>query len=480
MKLLLAMLSKGKDVPEFFPDVVKNVVVKSIEVKKMVYIYLVHYADFNDSCREMALLSINSFQRDMSGTNPLIRGLALRVMTSIRVLDIIQIQLLAVRKCATDSSPYVRKCAANAIPKIFSLDPGQIDHLQQIIETLLKDTSTMVLGSVVAAFNEVCPTEYSLLHRNHRKLCHLLADMDEWTQVPPTLPWSHILRRLLLRLLLLFLCKFLLIACYLFVLFVSLLCCIGIDGCCDCVFVQVSVLEVLTRYARNQFTDPAPGVAEAARLQARKRSTASAAAVVESGGRAGGAGGGDHPRTTVRRRVVRKAFYSDEEDESGEEDVDVGFGVSGGAMRSPSAGASSYAEQGSSSVAHTLSGAGACGMDGESLDPDHLLILKSSSPLLKSRNSGVVLAVCSLHFYCGTQSVLTTQQIGKALVRILRNRREVQFVVLNSINAMARERPAIFRPFLSDFFIKSTDPTFNRYKVNTFYLKYLKERVFLS
>lgn len=183
MKLLLAMLSKGKDIPEFFPDVVKNVVVKSIEVKKMVYIYLVHYADFDATCREIALLSINSFQKDMSGTNPLIRGLALRVMTSIRVHDIIQIQLLAVRKCATDSSPYVRKCAANAIPKVFSMDPEQIDHLKQILDSLLKDSSTMVLGSTVAAFNEICPRDYSLLHRNHRKLCHLLADMDEWTQV---------------------------------------------------------------------------------------------------------------------------------------------------------------------------------------------------------------------------------------------------------------------------------------------------------
>jgi AP-3 complex subunit beta len=194
MKLLLAMLSKGKDIPEFFPDVVKNVVVKSIEVKKMVYIYLVHYADFDANCREIALLSINSFQKDMSGTNPLIRGLALRVMTSIRVQDIIQIQLLAVRKCATDGSPYVRKCAANAIPKIFTMDAEQLDHLKQILELLLKDSSTMVLGSAIAAFNEVCPTDYALLHQNFRKLCHLLADMDEWTQVgperavPPSIP----------------------------------------------------------------------------------------------------------------------------------------------------------------------------------------------------------------------------------------------------------------------------------------------------
>lgn len=183
MKLLLAMLSKGREIPEFFPDVVKNVVVKSIELKKMVYIYLVHYADFDDNCREIALLSINSFQKDMSGGNQLIRGLALRVMTSIRVPDIIQIQLLAARKCAADSSPYVRKCAANALPKIYNIDKDQLDNLKQIIEKLLKDTSTMVLGSAVAAFNEICPTSYDLLHRSYRKLCHLLADLDEWTQV---------------------------------------------------------------------------------------------------------------------------------------------------------------------------------------------------------------------------------------------------------------------------------------------------------
>jgi AP-3 complex subunit beta len=92
VKWLLAMMSKGRDVSEFFPDVVKNVVVKSVEVKKMVYMYLVHYAvrisfvyletltnqlrvqDFDTQCREIALLSVNSFQKDLAATNQLIRG----------------------------------------------------------------------------------------------------------------------------------------------------------------------------------------------------------------------------------------------------------------------------------------------------------------------------------------------------------------------------------------------------------------------
>ena len=73
-------------------------VVKSVEVKKMVYMYLVHYADASHSCREMALLSINSFQKDLAAQNQLIRALALRVMTSIRVADIIQIPAFLCRQ----------------------------------------------------------------------------------------------------------------------------------------------------------------------------------------------------------------------------------------------------------------------------------------------------------------------------------------------------------------------------------------------
>jgi AP-3 complex subunit beta len=43
--------------------------VKNVELKKLVYMYLVHNADANSTCRELALLAINSFQRDLSGPN---------------------------------------------------------------------------------------------------------------------------------------------------------------------------------------------------------------------------------------------------------------------------------------------------------------------------------------------------------------------------------------------------------------------------
>ncbi|SRR6266542_4879371 len=110
------MISKGRDVSEFFPDVVKNVASQNLEIRKLVYIYLLRYAEQEP---DLALLSINTFQRDLTDQNQLIRAMALRVMSGIRVPVISPIVLLAIKKCVTDLSAYVRKTAAHAIPKCY-------------------------------------------------------------------------------------------------------------------------------------------------------------------------------------------------------------------------------------------------------------------------------------------------------------------------------------------------------------------------
>ena len=69
-------------------------------------IYLVRTAEQKP---DEALLSINSFQKDLAHANPRVRALALRVMSSIRVNVIVPVVILAVKKCALDPSPYVRK-----------------------------------------------------------------------------------------------------------------------------------------------------------------------------------------------------------------------------------------------------------------------------------------------------------------------------------------------------------------------------------
>lgn len=51
--------------------------------------------------------------------NQLIRASALRVLSSIRVTIIVPIMMLAIKEAASDMSPYVRKTAAHAIPKLY-------------------------------------------------------------------------------------------------------------------------------------------------------------------------------------------------------------------------------------------------------------------------------------------------------------------------------------------------------------------------
>uniref|UniRef100_A0A8C2K4K1 AP-3 complex subunit beta n=1 Tax=Cyprinus carpio TaxID=7962 RepID=A0A8C2K4K1_CYPCA len=150
------------------------------QVKKLVYVYLVRYAEEQ---QDLALLSISTFQRGLKDPNQLIRASALRVLSSIRVTIIVPIMMLAIKEAASDMSPYVRKTAAHAIPKLHSLDPEQKDQLIEVIEKLLADKTTLVAGSVVMAFEEVCPDRIDLIHKNYRKLCNLLIDVEEWGQV---------------------------------------------------------------------------------------------------------------------------------------------------------------------------------------------------------------------------------------------------------------------------------------------------------
>ncbi|KAF8659046.1 hypothetical protein AX16_001919 [Volvariella volvacea WC 439] len=180
LKRLVALISKGRNVSEYFAQVVKNVASPNLEIRKLVYIYLLRYAEQEP---DLALLSINTFQKDLADANPLIRAMALRVLSGIKVPMIGSIVVLAIRKCAADVSPYVRKAASLAIPKCYELDHTHQPALIGIITTLLRDKSPISIGSAVIAFESVCPTRLDLLHKHYRRLCRGLIEVEEWGQV---------------------------------------------------------------------------------------------------------------------------------------------------------------------------------------------------------------------------------------------------------------------------------------------------------
>lgn len=164
----------------FFSAVVKNVASASLEVKKLVYIYLVHHAEAEP---DLALLSINAIQKSLTDSNPQVRVMALRTMSGIRVPVISQIVSLAIKRGCGDMSPHVRKAAALAIPKCYRLDPNTLPQLTGYLSTLLGDSQYFVVGPAVAAFLDLCPDELDLIHKPYRSLVKKLADMDEWGQL---------------------------------------------------------------------------------------------------------------------------------------------------------------------------------------------------------------------------------------------------------------------------------------------------------
>ena len=174
------MMYRSKPCLPFFSSVVKNVASPNIEIKKLVYIYLLHFAE---SEPDLALLSINTIQKSLSDQNPQVRAMALRVMSGIRVPVISQIVSLAIKKGLADMSPYVRKAAAFAIPKCYRLDPNLQPQLLDYISALLGDKQYFVVGPAVVAFLEVCPERIDLIHKHYRSLVRKLIDMDEWSQI---------------------------------------------------------------------------------------------------------------------------------------------------------------------------------------------------------------------------------------------------------------------------------------------------------
>ena len=58
VKRVIANMTVGKDVSSLFPDVLKNMQTEDLELKKLVYLYLMNYAKSNP---ELVILAVNTF-----------------------------------------------------------------------------------------------------------------------------------------------------------------------------------------------------------------------------------------------------------------------------------------------------------------------------------------------------------------------------------------------------------------------------------
>ena len=107
VKKVIASMTVGKDVSGLFTDVLNCVQTGNIELKKLVYLYLINYAK---SQPELTLLAVNTFVKDANDPNPLIRALAVRTMGCIRVDRITEYLCEPLGRALRDEDPVSPSC----------------------------------------------------------------------------------------------------------------------------------------------------------------------------------------------------------------------------------------------------------------------------------------------------------------------------------------------------------------------------------
>lgn len=88
VKKVIGAMTVGKDVSSLFTDVLKCVETEDLELKKLVYLYIINYAKAQP---DLALMAINTFRKDSTErVNPLIRSLAVRTMGCIGIEQMLE------------------------------------------------------------------------------------------------------------------------------------------------------------------------------------------------------------------------------------------------------------------------------------------------------------------------------------------------------------------------------------------------------
>ncbi|KAL7595674.1 beta-adaptin-like protein B [Lactuca sativa] len=186
VKKTIAAMTVGKDVSSLFTDVLNCMQTENLELKKLVYLYLINYAK---SQPDLAILAVNTFVKDTQDPNPLIRALAVRTMGCIRVDKITEYLCDPLQRCLKDDDPYVRKTAAICVAKLYDInaelveDRGFLDALKDLIS----DNNPMVVANAVAALAEIQDNSstpiFEITSQTLSKLLTALNECTEWGQV---------------------------------------------------------------------------------------------------------------------------------------------------------------------------------------------------------------------------------------------------------------------------------------------------------
>ena len=180
-------MTLGLDVSRLFPDMIMACNARggaadasnNLVIKKMVYLYLTNYAQSNS---ELTLLVINTLQKDCRDEDPMIRGLALRSLSSLRLRSILEYVVTPLKSGLSDSSGYVRQAAVMGVLKVYHLSPELVKDSDMIDELyrMIRDREPQVVVNALMSLNEMLAEEGGVVI-NQAIIGHLLARLREFS-----------------------------------------------------------------------------------------------------------------------------------------------------------------------------------------------------------------------------------------------------------------------------------------------------------
>ncbi|KAJ9613725.1 hypothetical protein H2204_014688 [Knufia peltigerae] len=184
-KIVANMTMSNNDMVALFPDIVACMQIPVLEIKKMCFLYLQHYARMKP---EIALRALPFLQDDMQDPNPLIRALALRTISYIHVREFVEGTVGPLKKLMTDQDPYVRKTAAITVAKVYDHDKRLVEGSDLIdrLNRMLKDDNPTVVASSLAALQDIWERSENIKltidYTSASKIVAILPDCNEWSQ----------------------------------------------------------------------------------------------------------------------------------------------------------------------------------------------------------------------------------------------------------------------------------------------------------
>ena len=177
-------MTLGIDVSPLFSEMIMaGGATTDLVQKKMVYLYLVNYAESN---AELALLAVNTLQKDCRDDDPMIRGLALRSLCSLSLLNMVEYLMPAVQKGLEDVNGYVRKTAVIGAVKLYYISKTAVVDSEILpgLRRLLHDNDPHVIANTLNALEEILADEGGLVltRETVTLLLNRIDRFSEWGQ----------------------------------------------------------------------------------------------------------------------------------------------------------------------------------------------------------------------------------------------------------------------------------------------------------